>query len=449
MSKPTCIFSGPVSTRSGYGEWAADLVKSLIRYNKFDIKIAPTRWGACTRKHFAEDMDPMFRDLIMTQPLTQQPEVFVQCTIPNEFQAPAKYNIGITAGIESSVPRGDWLDGINRMNMTFVLSKHVFDVFSKASFTKTHPDGKQELLKVVKPMEVLNWSADTSIYHKTDITEPEVEESMSKIPESFAFLHVGQWTSGGLYNDRKDIGNLIRVFLETFKGVKDNKPCLIVKTSGAAICNMDKYDMIARIKEIERQVSGGNAQADLPKVYLLYGELSDKEMNALYNHKKVKAHVSFTHGEGGGHPILLATLSGKPVITSGWSGHLDYLNPEYTKFFKGEVKPISPDAVNEWLIKESSWFYVDYMAAGDRMKSLFYHYGAFLKDAEKLRQENMVKFSEAAMDKVFHSLLDAYVPQFSTAQKIILPKLLKKAPKPIATVSEAIDAVTVPAATPA
>jgi hypothetical protein len=431
MSKPVFVFESPLGTRSGYGNWASDVAKSLIRYGKYDLRLIPTRWGACSRTHFTEDMDPAFRSLIMTQPLTQQPEVYCKMSIPSEFRPLAKYNIGITAGIETTVPPPTWIEHMNHIDMTFVLSKHVFDVFSKASFTKTHPDGKQELLKVVKPMEVLNWSADTSIYHKTDITEPEVEESMSKIPESFAFLHVGQWTSGGLYNDRKDIGNLIRVFLETFKGAKD-KPCLIVKTSGAAICNMDKYDMIARIKEIERQVSGGNAQADLPKVYLLYGELSDKEMNALYNHKKVKAHVSFTHGEGGGNPILLATLSGKPVITPQWSGHLDYLNPEYTKFFKGEVKPISGDAVNEWLIKESSWFYVDYMAAGDRMKSLFYHYGAFLKDAEKLRQENMVKFSEAAMDKVFHSLLDAYVPQFSTAQKIILPRLIKKLPpKPL------------------
>ena len=431
MSKPVFIFESPIFTRSGYGDWAHDIAKSLIRYDKYDLRILPTRWGACSRKNMVEDIPVEFRNLILNQPLTQQPEVYCKMSIPSEFRPMAKYNIGITAGIESTCPPAIWLEQINQMNLTVVLSKHVFDVFSRAVFTKTNPDGRQEPLKVGKPMEILNWSADTSIYHKTDITEPEVEDALSKVSENFAFLHVGQWTSGGLYNDRKDIGNLIRVFLETFKGVKD-KPCLIVKTSGAAVCNMDKYDMIARLKEIERQVSGGNnASADLPKVYLLYGELSEKEMNALYNHKKVKAHVSFTRGEGGSGPALLSTLSGKPTIYPAWSGHLDFLNPEYATFFKGEVKPVAGDAVNEWIIKESSWFYVDYQAAGEKMKSLYYHYGSFLDNAEKLRQENMVKFSEAAMDKVFHSLLDAYVPQFSTSQKIILPRLLKKLPSKV------------------
>jgi len=426
MSKPICVFQSPIWTRSGYGDWALSIAKSLVRYDKFDLKLVPTRWGACSRKNLSEDIDPELSPLIMKQQLPRQPELFMQCTIPNEFQAPAKYNIGFTAGIETTVPRGEWIEGMNRMNMNFVLSRHVYDVFSKVSFTRTHqPDGRQELIKIQKPMEILNWGANTSIYHKTDGSTPEIDEFMNKIPEDFAFLHVGQWTSGGLFNDRKDIGNLIRTFLTTFKGSKQ-KPCLIVKTSGAAICEMDKFDMIARLKEIERQVRGteGN-DADVPNVYLLYGELNDVEMNAMFNHKKVKAHVSFTHGEGGGHPILLATLSGKPTITPEWSGHLDYLNKEYTNFFKGELKLVSPEAVNEWIIKESSWFYVDYSAAGEKMKNVFYHYGRYLEDAEKLRLENSEKFSEVAIDKVFHTMLDTYVPQFAVSQKIILPKLKK------------------------
>jgi hypothetical protein len=225
---------------------------------------------------------------------------------------------------------------------------------------------------------------------------------------------------------------LIKAFLEAFRGSK-TKPCLIVKTSGAAICEMDKADMIGRIREIERQVRGVEGdRADLPKVYLLYGELSEKEMNALFNHPKVKAHVSFTHGEGGGHPILLATLSGKPIITPEWSGHLDYLNKEYARFFKGELKDVEPGCLNEWIIEKSKWFYVDYRAAQERMKSVFYYYGSYLEDYEKLRLENMEKFSDSAIDTIFHRLLDTYVPKFPSSANIILPKL-KKISKPTTT----------------
>ena len=69
----------------------------------------------------------------------------------------------------------------------------------------------------------------------------------------------------------------------------------------------------------------------------------------LMNHEKVKVHVSFTHGEGFGHPLLLATLSGKPLLSSNWSGHLDFLNPKYTSFFEGSIKQIHPESSNDWL----------------------------------------------------------------------------------------------------
>ena len=51
------------------------------------------------------------------------------------------------------------------------------------------------------------------------------------------------------------------------------------------------------------------------------------EMNSIYNHSKVKAMVSLTKGEGFGRPLLEFSLSQKPLIVSGWSGHMDFLPP--------------------------------------------------------------------------------------------------------------------------
>jgi hypothetical protein len=154
--------------------------------------------------------------------------------------------------------------------------------------------------------------------------------------------------------------------------------------------------------------------------------LTPTEMNALYNHEKVKVHVSFTHGEGFGHPILLSTLSGKPTVVSNWSGHLDFLNPKYATFFEGTVKPIDPGSVNQWLIKESNWFYVSYSLASDKLKKLYNSLSKdTLEDYEKLRIENEQKFSIQAMDQRLYQILDSYVPQFAVEQKIVLPKLKK------------------------
>ena len=208
------------------------------------------------------------------------------------------------------------------------------------------------------------------------------------------------------------------------------KPALIIKTSGAAICNMDKHDMINRLKTVREIVQKEKLTTDLPNVYLLYGELTESEMNALYNHTKIKAHISFTHGEGFGMPLLLSSLSGKPVLASNWSGHLDFLDGKLCKLLDGDLATLPAECVNEWLIKDSSWFNVNYQKASESMKSCFHFYRPHLEKSEELRKQNEVNFSLQAMDKKLWEFLDNNVPKFATEQKLILPKL-KKVIKPM------------------
>ena len=427
MSKPICILQSPVWTRSGYGDWALAIAKSLLRYGKFDLQLVPTVWGACSKKNLEDEIrDPEGKELlsrVLKGNLSRQPEIFIQMTIPIEFSAPAKFNIGMTAGIESTICRAEWLEHLNMMNVNFVTSQHAKDVFVGANYTKKNPNGTTEPLTMKPPCEVLFWGADTRIYKKTNEKVATLEEVMKNVHESFAFLFVGQWTAGNIRADRKAIGWLIKTFSETFADM-DNPPALILKTSGAQLCVMDKYDCINKINDVTGMVKQTKPNAKLPNVYLLHGELSDVEMNALYNHEKIKAHVSFTHGEGFGHPLLLATLSGKPVITPRWSGHLDFLNPSYAEFFNGKLEPIPGEAVNDWFVKEAQWFDVNYEEAGRLMKKIYSNYDEkLLAKYEQLRAENMEKFSLQAMDKSFHALLDKYVPKFAVEEPIRLPKL--------------------------
>jgi hypothetical protein len=423
-NKPVCILQSPCFTRSGYGEWSLAMAKSLLRYDKFDVKIVPTRWGGCPSKNTIEDMEtPEEKELfnrILRNPLQKQPEVFIQMTIPNEYQTPAKVNIGMTAGIETTIPPGEWIEGMNRMSVNFVLSNFVKDVFSKIVLKKQNKDGLQEEVKLTKPIEVLNWGANTSIYKRTDEKNPLLDSELAAIKEDFCFLFVGQWThSNGLYSDRKDIGMLIKTFCEAFANQK-NKPALILKTSGVSFSQMDKHECLKRINAIKSSIAG-----DLPSVYLLHGELSDVEMNALFNHEKVKCHVSFTHGEGYGHPLLLASLSGKPVMAPDWSGHLDFLNKGNAYLLSGDIKPVRGDSVNQWIIKESSWFYVDYEKAKEKMRGMMLNYDKLTEKSLKAAEENREKFSESVIDTHFHGLLDKYVPAFPTTTQLVLPKLKK------------------------
>jgi glycosyltransferase involved in cell wall biosynthesis len=160
-------------------------------------------------------------------------------------------------------------------------------------------------------------------------------------------------------------------------------------------------------------------------------------MNALYNHEKVKVNVSFTHGEGFGMPLLEATLSGKPLLAPNWSGHLDFLDTTLSKLLPGELKQIPPEAVNDWFAKESGWFYVNYVSAGETMKNAFNKYESYLPNAEKLRIQNSENFSIQKMDEKFYEMLDRVIPKMAIQQTINLPKLKKitlpQLKKPVAT----------------
>lgn len=419
--KPVCVIQGPVASRSGYGDHTFSICDALIKSNKFDVKIIPMRWGVCPNTMLDDENAPMVKEIksrIITQ-LTAQPELFIQVSIPNEFKPIGKYNIGVTAGIESTIPQAEWIEGMNRMNLNIVPSNFAKEVFVKAEYTKKRENSTEEKVVLNKPIEVAFEGVDVNIYKKTSEPLAEIDTAINAITEDFCYLFVGHWLQGDVGADRKDVGMLVKVFSEVFKN-KKNKPALILKTSGATFSKIDKTDLLKKINEIRTPLTG-----DLPNIYLIHGELEAKELNRLYNHPKVKAHVSFTHGEGFGRPLLEATLSGKPLLTSGWSGHVDFLAPELANLLPGTLVSIPPSACNDWLIKEAQWFNVNYSVAAQKLEDIFDNYIKYIPNAEKLRQQNSEKFTLEAGNKVFMDILDKNLPVFEKKVAITLPKFKK------------------------
>ena len=133
--KPLCVVSCPIDTFSGYGARSRDFVKSLIEQkdSEWDIKIIPQRWGDCPWNFLSQD-DPLRQRF--TGQLQQQPDIWVQITVPNEFQVVGKYNIGVSAGIETTVFPVEFLEGMNRMNLNLVSSNHSKNVAQQSQFEK-------------------------------------------------------------------------------------------------------------------------------------------------------------------------------------------------------------------------------------------------------------------------------------------------------------------------
>lgn len=417
--KPTILFRGPVKTRSGYGSHSRDLLEALYQMNLFDIKIDSCLWGNTPMT--ALEPDNVFHKWIESNIVNKfdgLPDIYIQVTVPNEFKRYGKFNIGITAGIETTVAPKDWIDGCNQMDLIIATSNFSRDVLLSTVYDERNKTTNELIsqYKITKPIEVLFEGVDTKIYN--DTINPEFKLD---IKEDFAFLFVGHWLKGNIGQDRKDVGMLIKCFVESFKD--DNKsPALVLKTSSSSFSIKEREVFIKRIRDIVSDTPNP------PSIYLLFGDLTNKEMNDLYNHKKIKSMISITKGEGFGRPLLEFTMSGKPVIASNWSGHKDFLPIDKSVMVGGKLTDVDDSAIDQFIIKGSKWFTANYNEVVEIMKLVRDDYQRFLSNSILLKEENKENFSLENMKIKFEEILKPYiiapqpVPQHT---KLILPKLNK------------------------
>lgn len=412
--KPVLLFRGPVKTRSGYGSHSRDLLQSLRDMNLFDIKIDSCPWGNTPSTALSENNE--FHRWInnnIVSYIDSNPDIYIQVTVPNEFQKVGRFNIGITAGIETTIAPKDWIDGCNRMDLVITTSKFSKDVLLSTVYNENDKTTGKLITqhRINKPIEVLFEGVDTSIYNN------KFNGLNFDIKEDFSYLFVGHWLKGNLGQDRKDVGMLIKCFCEAFNGVED-KPALILKTSSATFSVKERENFR---RKIENHVSG---YENPPSIYLLFGELTDNEMNELYNHPKIKSMVSITKGEGFGRPLLEFSMTGKPIIASNWSGHKDFLPMDKSVMIGGTLTDVHDSAIDSFIIKGSKWFTANYNEVIEVLKLVKKDYSTFAVRSEKLREDNSQKFSLDKMRIKFLNILTPFINQ-PKEHKLVLPKLDK------------------------
>jgi len=109
--KPLFIISCPIDTYSGYGARSRDLVKAIINTDLYDVKILSQRWGN-TRFGYLEDHNEDDLTSRIIPNITNKPAIWMQITVPNEFQRIGEYNIGVTAGMETTLVHNSWIKDV-------------------------------------------------------------------------------------------------------------------------------------------------------------------------------------------------------------------------------------------------------------------------------------------------------------------------------------------------
>src|SRR5574344_2410 len=405
----TCVISCPLDTYSGYGKRALDLVKCIVDLHPdWDIRILSQRWGSCAQGYLRDHEEwDLIGKLVYT--IAQKPDIWIQVTVPNEFQPLGMFNVGVTAAMETTLSDISWVEGCNRMDLVLCSSEH-----SKRSLQASKYLNKTtgQAIEVTAPLEVLFEGVDLDKYYRV----PKASSFRSPIlgnalETSNNFLLFGHWLPGNFGQDRKNIGYTIRMFLEAFKD-RDDAPGLVVNTQvGGSSSIPGKYEILRRIEEIKKSVF---YKKSLPKVYLLYGKFTDKEINEIYNDGRIKTMVSFTKGEGFGRPLLEFASIGKPIICSGWSGPLDFLKKENTLLIGGRLTKVDPSAQVKNMILPEAWRFTPddkQVIRGLQEIASPQHHAEWQKKAREQEECIRKDFSLEAMNKKFEEIMSRYMPQ--------------------------------------
>lgn len=368
------LLSAPLLTLSGYGEQGRFALRSLLtRPDLYDVYINALNWGQCGWLHEDNEerrlIDQLLQKTIEYSHNGGTFDISIQCTIPNEWQKMAPINIGYTAGIETTRIAHQWIEKAKEMDRIIVVSNHAREVFNGTVYEMRHPETNaiHGMLQNATPIDVVNYP----VKH----FDPVEEIENLKFGTKFNFLCVAQT------GPRKNMDNTVRWFVEEFHDDKDVG--LVLKLFSRNTSLLDREETSIILQRILKSYPDKKCQ-----IHLLHGNLSDAEMNSLYNNKSIKGLVTFTHGEGYGLPIFEAAYNGLPVIAPAFSGHLDFMMaPGRARSKKKNAKPPPPSAqmlkvdftlqpVPEevvWdgvLIKDSAWAVSEQESAKKRMRDL-------------------------------------------------------------------------------
>jgi len=395
------LVRGPALSASGYGEQCRFALRALAAHEgRFEIFLQNINWGRTGWIPMDDSERQWLDQLIGKTAVFQQQggqfDISLQVTIPNEWDSSiAPYNVGYTAGIETTKIAPQWLEPSNKMDKIIVVSNHAKYGFENTVYQGTNNEtGEHRGFRVDTPVVVVNYP----------VREVEPAELDLELVNDFNFLSVCQW------GPRKNLEATVVSFMEEFH---DEDVGLVLKTNIMRNNEQDKQLCRQRLEGFLK-----NFPERKCKIYLVHGNLSAGEMAGLYNHPKIKAMVSTTHGEGFGLPLFEAVYCGLPVLAPNWSGHVDFLyapvkdkkknkiknRPHFLKI-DYDLKQVQREAVWDGVVQaDSKWCFVKKVSVKRAMREAYKNLQTRTAIAKRLQKHVIQKFDK---DDIYEQFADA------------------------------------------
>ena len=377
------LIRGPFLTASGYGVHSRQIARWAISKKDWDVKVQATPWGVTSwildkdaQNGLIEEI--MVRTVTLQQGQVPQYDLSVQVQLPNEWDPSlAKVNIGVTAAVETDRCNPSWVAACNQMDVIVVPS-----TFTKRTLENTG--------HITTPVIVI----PESFYD--EVLDEEIPPLDHEFSTKFNFLVFGQLTGNNPENDRKNLAYTLKWICEEFKD--DPNVGIILKTNSGRNTKIDRLVTEKFAKDLINRIRPG----EFPKIHLLHGKMTNKEMVSLYRNETVKCLVSFTRGEGYGLPILEAAATGLPTIVTNWSGHLDFLRNGKFISVDYNLEPIHPSRVDgQIFLNGARWAAVKEKDAKRKLRKFYEKSSMPTQWAKDLSQVLQKKYNHNALVDVY------------------------------------------------
>jgi glycosyltransferase involved in cell wall biosynthesis len=276
--------------QSGYSIAAQDYIKAMMRADP-SLNIRCKFVNQNVGLGMSRNRHQLFQSMSKKPEFT--PAVSIYHTIPMLYRRPRGFlkHFGISL-FETINPPKTWIKQMNEMDGIITATDFNENVFRQAG--------------VKVPIHVVPHCFDPRMFN-ADVT-PHGRY------DRFTFLSMGTWKT------RKNFETLIKAFYDAFE--EKDQVCLLIKTD-----KPDKLkESVARIK----RTCEWRAKDTAPIYTDEQPRCEFEEIPRIM--KKADVFVSTSLGEGFGLPGLHAMALGIPVITTKFSGCLQYAKPEYSTY---------------------------------------------------------------------------------------------------------------------
>lgn len=370
IKNKTFTLIGNFLKNTGYSEYARSVAEIIYREYGKDNNIilidpdTPEIYNTCGLYDFKNSFYGHLQNFIRKIPTQQIQKENISSDVniiiaqpffmTNENVKIGKVNFCVSAMVEMTKFHPRTLSGfVNNCDKIFVMSN--FNINTIKQVLRFY-----NVENINLDVEKLPYFINENIEKFTP--DQEMNKKIQTIPQQFLFLSVGVWYPGGMHQDRKNFGRLIKEFLQT----NGNNPNvgLVLKTGvNNNFSKIEEYQITKRITTIANQLG----IEYLNNIYLLFGQLTHFQLLTLYKHPKIKAIVSFTRGESLGLPLAqFSVVSGKPIIASKWSGQIDFLSQDYSVLLGGDLVQLPQSLLysnvptfTHTITRDSQWFEID------------------------------------------------------------------------------------------